>query len=77
MVSFIELTSRHGSKIFINPQMVGHVYQEIETGNYSGEKEGRAITIIGMLTHNNGGFKVLETPEDVLHKINVSIIASK
>ena len=77
MVSFIELTSRSGSKIFVNPQMVGHVYSETETGRWGGEEEGRKITIVGTVTHNNGGFKVLETPEEVIHKINVSIIVSK
>lgn len=76
MLNFIELTSRRdGSKIFINPHMIGHVYQELETGNYGPEKEGkRVITVIGMLTHNNGGFKVLESVEDVLHKIHFATV---
>jgi hypothetical protein len=37
---------------------------------YGGEEKGRVITIVGCVTHNNGGFKVLETPEEILEKIN-------
>mgnify|MGYP006267630929 CR=1 FL=1 len=70
MVHFIELTDRHYKTIYINPQMIGDIYTHIESGQYGGEKEGRKITIVGCLTHNNGGFKVLDTPEEVLEKIN-------
>ena len=54
--------------------MVGHVYSETETGQWGGEEKGRVITVVGVLTHNNGGFKVLETVEDVIHKIRLASI---
>jgi hypothetical protein len=73
-MNFVELTSRHGHKIFINPKMVGHIYSETETGQWGGEEKGRVVTIVGMLTHNNGGFKVLETVEDVIHQIKLASI---
>ena len=73
-MKFVELTARDGGKIFINPQMVGHVYSETETGNWGGEEKGRVITVVGMLTNKNGWFRVLETVEDVIHKIKLASI---
>jgi hypothetical protein len=54
--------------------MVGHVYSETETGNWGGEEKGRVITVVGMLTNKNGWFRVLETVEDVIHKIKLASI---
>ena len=73
-MNFVELTSRHGNKIFINPKMVGHIYSETETGQWGGEEKGRVITVVGMLTNKNGWFRVLETVEDVIHKIKLASI---
>lgn len=46
--------------IYLNPKMIGHIYKS--------EKDGS--TIIGVSSHNTGGFKVKETPEEVANKIN-------
>jgi hypothetical protein len=64
-MKFIKLTTRHREKVYINPQMIGDISTETETGMYGGEQKGRVITIVGCVTHNNGGFKVLETPEEI------------
>ena len=70
MIEFIEVTSsKHGGKIFINPQMLGHISTYVQTGKYVGEVEGRRVTTLGVTTHNNGGFNVLETPEEIIEKI--------
>lgn len=65
---FIQLTSsrNNNKKIYINVETIGHVYEEKETGQYSGEEKDRVITYVGCLTHNNGGFKVLESVNEVL-----------
>ena len=49
------------SILYINVQYIGHFYRDnVET-----------FTRIGVTTHNNGGFKVKETPEQIYEKINI------
>lgn len=72
-MKLITLTNRHGDKIYINIEQIGHFYQEIESGNWGGEERGRKITIVGAVTHNNGGFKVLETPEEIMKLIKENL----
>lgn len=59
---FIKLTLHaHNKSIYLNTSMIGDISQS----------EG--YTIVGHLTHNNGGFKVKETIEEILvliHKID-------
>jgi len=58
-MKFIKVTSdKNDDNIFINVDMIGHIYND---SNY--------ITTIGVATHNNGGFKVSETIEEVLELI--------
>jgi hypothetical protein len=67
MINFIKLTSLHDKKeIFLNPAKIGHFYQTIE-------KIQGVITpysVIGIDTHNNCGFKVVESVEQILRLIN-------
>jgi hypothetical protein len=65
---FICLTSSSSDncKIYINTQNIGHFYYKVESGRFSKEIEGRRVTIIGVTTHNNGGFSVLETIEQII-----------
>ena len=44
-----------GGKIYINIQHIGHYYYNKNTKN----------TTVGVTTHNNGGFSVTETPEQI------------
>lgn len=70
-MKLIKLTNREGDKFYyINIEQIGHIYQETESGDYGGEVKGRVITRVGVTTHNNGGFKVKETPEEIIKKIN-------
>jgi len=65
MKRFIKLTNlKDKQPIYINIDCIGHVYTEkpkIEHGRV--EKE--AHTVVGVTTHNNGGFQVIETPNEI------------
>jgi hypothetical protein len=55
----IKLTSAIDSQpIYINTAHIGHVY--------STNIEGQVVTIVGVITHNNGGFRVHQTPDEIL-----------
>lgn len=59
MNKFIKVTSISlGSPVYINIQHIGHFYE------YGGN------TTIGVTTHNNGGFSVKESIEDIVKMIN-------
>jgi hypothetical protein len=56
---FVQLTSFYNKKpIYLNIDMVGGIIQDDDH------------TLIKHLTHNNGGFKVMEDAEEVLDLIN-------
>lgn len=56
----IELTSAMtGKPIYVNPKNIGHMYS-----NESG------FTVLGVSTHNNGGFLIGESPELIIKLIN-------
>jgi hypothetical protein len=65
MKRFIKLTNlKDKQPIYVNVDCIGHVYTEkpkIEHGRV--EKE--AHTVVGVTTHNNGGFQVIETPNEI------------
>lgn len=65
----IELTSPDGGKIYINIDKIGHFYR-IEDKIEYGRVTEKAHTRVGCDTHNNGGFKVKETPEHIIKKIS-------
>ena len=61
----IKLTLRSGKKpVYINVDCIGHFFEVPE------ERRGDSIveirhTNVGVTTHNNGGFSVLETCEEI------------
>ena len=65
MTLFIKLTSLKDKKpIYINANHIGHIYSagpKIDYGRVSEE----AHTVVGVTTHNNGGFKVIETSNEI------------
>lgn len=71
-MKLIKLTSinKTGS-VYINVEHIGHMYEVKEKVSY-GSVDVEAHTVIGTLTHNNGGFKVKETVTQI-----VNIIESK
>lgn len=68
-MKFIKLTSINGTgDIYVNPNHIGHCYTvSKKTENYS--KTIAEHTVIGITTHNNGGFKVKQTPEQIIKLI--------
>ncbi len=65
MKIFIKLTNlKDATIIYINVDCIGHIYSagpKIDYGRVSEE----AHTVVGVTTHNNGGFKVIETPNEI------------
>jgi hypothetical protein len=66
----IKLTSvSDKSPIYINPEMIGHLYEVKEKIDY-GSVTKSAHTRLGVVTHNNGGFEVIETVDEIMKLIN-------
>ena len=60
-MKLIKLTSINNTgDIYINVEHIGHMYEVKEKISY-GRVEVEKHTVIGTVTHNNGGFKVKET----------------
>ena len=68
-MKFIKLTSVDQSSILINVNQIGHFYQVDDIMEY-GRVTKKKHTIIGVTTHNNGGFKVIESVEKILKLIS-------
>jgi hypothetical protein len=64
----IKLTiSERKEFVYINPSHIGHCYRVPYTEKYS--KPIEEHTRVGVTTHNNGGFEVKETPEQIIKLI--------
>jgi hypothetical protein len=59
-------SSKNNPSIYININFIGHIYTTL-VDCY--EREKKLVTIIGVSTHNNGGFRVIETPEQIIKLI--------
>ncbi len=71
-MKFIRLTNIKDSKpVFINSDFIGHLYQVPEKLSY-GSVDQEACTVVGVTTHNNGGFKVAEDVKQILKLIESS-----
>jgi hypothetical protein len=71
-MKFIKLTSAMTSRlVYINIDFIGHLNDVPEKVNY-GVVEEKACTIVGVTTHNNGGFRVKESIEQILKMIEKS-----
>ena len=53
-------SQRTNDYVWLNAELIGHIYLS--------EKD--CCTIVGVTSHNNGGFKVMETPEQIVKLIN-------
>ena len=68
----IKLTSLHDkAPIYINIDVIGHIYEVKEEVKY-GKVEKTKHTRIGALTHNNGGFIVVESVKEIFDLIKCS-----
>ena len=72
-MKIIKLTSpKNNSFIYVNINEIGHFYEVKECQMWhQGEPTTKKHTVIGVTTHNNGGFKVKETPEEIIVKIKM------
>ncbi len=64
-MKIIKLTSINKSPIYINVEHIGHFYEikdKIEYGRVTEAKHTR----VGVTTHNNGGFKVIESVDKII-----------
>ena len=71
-MKLIKLTSYKDDKpIYINVNEIGHFYEVKESQMwYQGEPTTKKHTVVGVKTHNDG-FKVKETPEEIIVKIKM------
>jgi hypothetical protein len=63
-MKLIKLTTFHRDveePLYVNPLHIGHMYNVPETKN----PKKRQHTRVGVTTHNNGGFEVMETLEQI------------
>ena len=67
-MKLIKLTSLDSGSIYINVDYIGHIYEVEETSSYGRVTEPK-YTRIGVTTHNNGGFKIKETPKEIIELI--------
>jgi len=70
MKKMIKLTTKYlgiEQSLYLNPSQIGHVYDVPEHNEYGSVIPRR--TRVGCLTHNNGGFEVIETVEQVIKLI--------
>ena len=69
-MKIIKVTSLKDKKpIYINVDQIGHFFRVPEKMNY-GRVEEEEHTRVGVTTHNNGGFLIVETPETLIKLIN-------
>ena len=67
-MKLIKLTSfNDGKPIYVNVDQIGHMYDEPAKTEYNRETKG--YTVVGVVTHNNGGFKVVEDIKKILKLI--------
>lgn len=68
-MKFIKLTYyKDGTPVWLNPQHIGDLYFREATYKY-GHVDEEAHTAVGHLTHNNGGWRVKESPEEIMEMI--------
>jgi hypothetical protein len=71
-MKFIKLTNLKDSKpVFINPDFIGHMFRVPEKKSYGSVDEAEH-TSVGVTTHNNGGFRVIESIKLILERIESS-----
>jgi len=71
-MKLIKLTSfNNKTPIYINVEMIGDL-SEVEERDFN--RELKIYTCVGHLTHNNGGFKVIESVDKILKLIKGIII---
>ena len=60
---------RKDDEIYINVDHIGSIYWVPQRIAY-GRVEEESHTVIGVTTHNNGGFRVKETPKEIFKMLD-------
>ena len=69
-MKIIKVTSLKDKKpVYLNVEQIGHFFRVPEKMNYGRVYEAEH-TRVGVTTHNNGGFSIVETPETLIKLIN-------
>jgi hypothetical protein len=69
VMKIIKVTSlKDKSPIYINVEQIGHFYRVSEKKSY-GSVDEVEHTRLGVTTHNNGGFSITETTEELMELI--------
>lgn len=64
-MKIIKLTSATtSSPVYINVEAIGHFY------SHRDKKTDELVTVVGVTTHNNGGFRVKEDAEQIRRMLN-------
>lgn len=63
MIKLTNVFSQPARPLFVNIDHIGHLSRAVN------EKTNKEYTIVGVTTHNNGGFHVKETPEEIIELI--------
>ena len=69
-MKIIEVTSLKDKKpVYLNVEQIGHFFRVPQKMSYGSVDESEH-TRVGITTHNNGGFSIVETPETLIKLIN-------
>ena len=69
-MKIIKVTSLKDKKpVYLNVEQIGHFFIVPEKMFYCSVEEAEH-TRVGVTTHNNGGFSIVETPETLIKLIN-------
>ena len=69
-MKIIKVTSLKDKKpVYLNVEQIGHFFRVPQKMSY-GSVEEEEHTRVGITTHNNGGFSIVETPETLIELIN-------
>jgi hypothetical protein len=69
IMKLIKLTTFYLNKkeeLYVNPMHIGHMYEVPENAD---NRIKPKYTRVGVATHNNGGFEVLESTEEIIKLI--------
>ena len=70
-MKIIKVTSLKDKKpVYLNVEQIGHFFRVPEKMNYGVVPVEVEHTRVGITTHNNGGFSIVETPETLIKLIN-------
>jgi hypothetical protein len=72
-MKLIKLTSySDNSPIYININEIGHLNEVKQSEEwFQGKRIVEKFTRVGVTTHNDNGFSVKETTEEIIQKINI------